>query len=97
MKWIVSVCISAPAEIQTKIYYFSCTGMSSESWLFSALFSAPEMLGFGHTFFRTDTLSFRLQFRRVCFAIRLLAFQLHFSLSKTQIYSCTLDYDFRCN
>jgi hypothetical protein len=50
-----------------------------------------------HFFFRTDTLSFRLQFRRVCFAIWLLGFQLHFSLSKTQFYSCTLDYDFRCN
>jgi hypothetical protein len=97
MKWIVSVCISTPAEIQTEIYYFSCTGMSSKSWVFSAHFSTPEMLGFGRTFFRTDTLSFRLQFRRVCFAIQLLRFQLHFSLSKTQFYSCTLDYDFRCN
>jgi hypothetical protein len=35
-KAIVSVCISAPAEIQPEIYHFSYTGMSFESWAFGA-------------------------------------------------------------
>jgi hypothetical protein len=43
--------------------------MSFESWDFSAHFSAPEMLGFGCTFFCTETVSFGLQFRCICFSI----------------------------
>jgi hypothetical protein len=55
--------------MQTEIYHFSCTGMSFESWDFGAHFSAPEMIGFGCTFFCIETASFSLQFRRICFAI----------------------------
>jgi hypothetical protein len=57
--------------MQTELYFFSCTGLSFESWDFGGHFSAPEMLGFEHTFSLTETLSFGLQFWRVCFAIRL--------------------------
>jgi hypothetical protein len=47
VKSIISARISAGAEMQTEIYYFSCT----ESRDFGAHFGAPKMLGFGRTFF----------------------------------------------
>jgi hypothetical protein len=42
-------------------------GMCYKSWNFSTHFSTPEMLGFGHTFFCTETVTFGLQFR--CIAL----------------------------
>lgn len=62
LKQIVSVYISAPDEVQTEIYCFSCLEMRYEIRDFSAQFSVPEMLGFRCTFFGTETLTFGVQF-----------------------------------
>jgi hypothetical protein len=96
LKWIVSGYISAPAEMQTEIYHFICTEMRYETRDFGVLFSAPEILSFSRTFFYSETLSFGVQFQHNFFSIRLLGFRLRFRCVKTQSYSCSLDYNFRC-
>jgi hypothetical protein len=69
LKQIVSVYISAPDEMHTEIYYFSCLEMRYEIRDFSAQFSVPEMLGFRRTFFCTETPTFGVQFWCFFFAI----------------------------
>ncbi|KAJ7910253.1 hypothetical protein B0H13DRAFT_1876923 [Mycena leptocephala] len=80
LKRIVSGCISAPAEMQTEIYHFSCTEMRHETRDFGVHFSEPEILSFSRTFFYSETPSFGVQFQRNFFSIRLLGFRLRFSL-----------------
>jgi hypothetical protein len=55
--------------MQMEIHYLSYTEMRNETRDFGVHFSAPEMPGFGPTFFCMQTASFSLQFWRICLAI----------------------------
>jgi hypothetical protein len=50
--------IRRPNFSLTEICYFSCPEMRYETRDFGAHLSPPEMLGVGHTFFCTETVSF---------------------------------------